>query len=325
MATIFWSCGFEAGDWDYYESLGWWRVNVSTIVTNATSHKRLDGDGGSYALFSEDTTRSPFFGNGGRWLHFWMAPGDDTLRTVTLQLLRYGSYNIEVVFRLDGTIRVNTSTIVAYGKWCPGVPHWIAIEAVLQNSGGTLTVKVDGAQVCSFTGDTQRSAVDGWDQIQFQDTDHRKYLDDIIITTDNELDPRLLPIIKPDGDSTPLELSPSTGTTHYDLVNTIPVVAGYTDTYNAASAVNQEDNYTYTTLTWTPASIEGVVVYSGITRDGSITQGKLYCNGVAGTGQYLAGAGSWFPLTEMWTVDPSDSNPWTKAKIDSFTAGIEFL
>lgn len=322
MATTHWECGFEAGDWAYYALQGWTRVNTVSVITSARAHQSLSGNGGTYCLFSEDTTTSPVFGTGGKWLHFWM--GYYSPNSLRLAFYKASSLTASVYFYSNGTVFINAAGTSTYSDvgWNPYQDHWIAIEAVIQDTGGQITVKIDGVQVVQATGDTQSASTSGWDQIAFLLTDHRKYIDDIIITTDDELPERFIPAIVPNENSTPLELTPSSGT-NWENVSQLPVTA--TTPYNQATAANQEDNYGYGTIGWTPDTIDFVSVNAGVAGDGTITQAELRCNAnLSGSAHTLTGTLTWEAFLDIWGTDPSDSNAWTKAKIDSLTAGIEF-
>lgn len=332
----FWACGFEAGDLTYYTNLGWtFNGGSSAIVTTAGRvHQSIQGRGGSRALDMEDDFDSPVFGVGGRWLHFWAEFGG---KTFSMEFHRGGSANFTVRFESDGVLTLrrgnSNGTVVAAGGYNPALPHWVAIEALLQNAAGQVTVYLDGVQVLQYTGDTQQSGTADWDQLRCEANNVNLAFDDFIITTaaEGQLGEHFLPGMVPDGnDLINSEATSTGGAGSFGNVDEIPPDG---DTSYNEFTVTNKDRYTTANLGWTPASVHCVTVFGYAARDGTLTQAELICatdtggGGVTeafGTIDGLAGAGVYAPWQDTFNVDPDTAAAWTPAGLDDLRVGVRF-
>jgi hypothetical protein len=332
------SCGFEAGDLDYYTDLGWtFSGNNSDIVTTAGRvHQSFNGRGGNQAASFEDDLLSPVFGATGRWFHFWVE-GQTTLTAWAVEFRRAGSANFTVQFNPDGVILLRRgtaiSTIVADGSFSFTVPHWIEIELLSQDAAGICNVYVDGVLAASFTGDTQNSGTAGWDQVFFSSNNINLSVDDIIVTTaaEGQLGERFLPGLAPEGnDLINSEATSTGGAGSFSNVDEIPPDGD--TSYNEFTVANR-DRYTMENLGWTPADVHAVTLFGYAARDGTLTQFELLCATDTGGGgvteafgpiEGLASAGVYAPVQATFNVDPDTAVAWTPAGLDDLRAGGRF-
>jgi hypothetical protein len=323
-------CGFEAGDTDYYEEEGWAFYGSTAVTTTASEvHTTFDGNGGSRALHIDDDVASPYIGTTGRWLQFWWHPVNPSVSYLTVEFVRGGSIQATINFTTAGLVVLNrgASTVLARGTWTPGVDHWIAIEAYLQNSSGVITVYIDGSQVATYTGDTQALALADWDRFQFGDYNKNCSVDDIIVTTNSEgrLAEHIITGLVPNGDDA-TQLTPSTGSDNYALVDEIPQS---TTDYNEATATTEQDTYDVTNLGYTPDSIHCVGLWAYAVRSGAITDAKLVVK--SGTTTDLSSAhglpadGQYAPFNNIWNTDPDTASAWTASGVNAMKAGIQFI
>ena len=289
----FYTEGFEAGDETHYVGRGWIFTGATSTITSTAGqfHQSLQGRGGSYGLFVEDNVIPPVIGVGGRWIHFWMDPVTTDARAITFR--RNSSDNFSVRFDITGlcTLRLGNlnSAIQASAAFNPGVEHWVAIEANIDNTTGQVTVYLNGVQIVQATGDTQSSASnDGWDQFDFDGgTNNNSSYDDIIITTEDEgmLGEHFLIRMDVDGDDS---IASSTGvpddtaSNRYTNVDELTPDGG--TSYNEFTA-GGTDRYTTANLGFTPASVHSVTAVNQAARDGTITQAQtVVATNSSGTG-----------------------------------------
>ena len=335
----FWTCGFEGGDLQYYEDLGWsFDIDVRTAITSLAGevHASLAGRGGTYGLVVGDVATSPAFGYGGRWLHFWLQGVAGVTSGVTFVGAGVSTYSISftgagLILQRRGS---TTSTITAAGGYSAAVGHWIAIEMeAAQSPDGFCNVYVDGVLAVSFSGDTQASAgSSGWNQILIDPSNNTsRAVDDLIITTEEEgrLGEHFLPRMALAGnDSIGSGAGSTGGTGTYANVDEIPPDEG--TSYNEFTSTGT-DRYTTTNLGYTPASIHCVTVLGQAARDGTITQGQTVAasdsggSGVTealGAVSGLGAAGVYAAWQDSFNTDPDTSTAIAEANTGTDFFGI---
>lgn len=305
--------GFEAGDITYYENKGWdWNGDIDS----ATPHQTLAGEGGSYYLETNDSVTGPALpSSDGRWFHFYIRPiGTGPFNTgprFDFQEPGTGSTNASVIFESAGGIEIRrgTSTVVASSTDYinTAVGHWIAIEMHADNSGQA-SVWVDGVEKVTFSGDLQSQSTSGWNRVDITGGNTFVIIDDIIVTTEEEgrLEECYVLPSAPDGDGT-TALTPSTGSTNWELVDEIPPS---TTDYNEATAT-AEDFYTMANLGFTPGRIVCYSLSSYVDRDGTITTGQQGVLSGATTDRKtavtLGASGTYETIQAIWETDPNTS------------------
>jgi len=307
-----WTCGFELGDTASYVTLGW-TGGVDQITSTAGEvHDGWGSRGGTYAFKMLDSGMySPVFGVGGRYIHWWFKYGQAQTQ---FYIYRNGGAAADVVFYGTGYGRVGGGAMNEYFAYNTNVAHWIAWEIDAKNSGGTMTLYIDGVQVASFTGDTTSNANDGFDQIRLAgNTGNRSLWDDIIITTEEE------GMLEGEWFSPPMPCSGNdliqsdSGT--YDNIEDIPPNSSYNEFTSVGAG--KTDRYDTTAIGFTPEDIHCITVFNQGARDGTVTQAQIVCGsdsqggGVQvkeGTINGLGSAGVVVGWQETFTTDPDTSS-----------------
>lgn len=350
MAVLYMT-GWEGGSIAWYQqsqavwTLGGGAWSINTTVANL--HRTSSGVGGAYSLLQSSNASSGIACAAGtvpagtaRWLHYWMlysSPGTNS----TIAVLAVGNTaQASVVFTVGGSVQLYVGTTLVATSASPinvNVGHWVAIEAVCQNVGGILRVYVDGVLFVQFLGDTQNAAVPDWDQIGFgrgaflvstPAIGSAQYIDDVIVTdstTGQVPEHYLLPLV-PTSDSSPLTLTPSTGVTHYNLVDEIP--ANDTD-YNSTAVSGNEDLYGMADLPGGVSSVLAVNFNARVTKDGALTQAQVSvksggANTVYSTAATMPASPSYLDIQYVLDTDPNTATTWSVAGVNAVQAGAKF-
>jgi hypothetical protein len=203
---------------------------------------------------------------------------------------------------------------------------------VAANVGGIINVWVDGVLKASYTGDTQEHAtLADWDSFGFgfnfapsPGISSDGWVDDIIVTDNitGRVAEHYFSTITPDGDSAPLTLTPSTGLTHFNLVNEIPA---NDTTYNGTAVSGNEDLYTMSNP-FASASILTVNVCARATRDGALTNGEISVKSGATTVYsavtLLPASPSYLGIQHLLDTDPDTGVAWTSGGVNAMEAGF---
>ena len=244
-----------------------------------------------------------------------------------LQFLTSGTTQVTVSATTNGVIfatrdvtNLGSSAInaVLINTW-----HAIAIEVVISDTVGRVTVYIDGASVLNLTGqDTANGAVLTCNQLLIGSASGGTstfYLDDLYITdsaTRLTNHPRIETLV-PNADGTPLNWVRSTGTLNYATIDELPVA---TVDFNSASVVGDADEMGLTDLSVTPTSIEEVciVMYASKTDATARTLFPGVKSGATtsdGTAVTLNATGIRYerPLA----TDPNTAAAWTTANVNA--------
>lgn len=193
------ACGFESGDLDFIKSLGFSGAGVDTAtLSQKFVHKGPGGHGGEYSLLALTTFTSPLIGQTCRWFHAWFkreeAGGAQDI-SFTFNAEGFNQFTVRIL--VDGTVQfrrggANSTIVATSGSQLDMTQgHWIAVELVVANAGGTCNLYLgnSGSPFLTFTGDTKASntpTYDGWDQWEFANFVGDAFLDDIIVTDATE-------------------------------------------------------------------------------------------------------------------------------------------
>jgi hypothetical protein len=157
----------------------------------------------------------------------------------------------------------NAATLVATGTTYSIGSVWYILELYIKiHDSGVLTLRVNGIQDCTFSGDTKPGADSDIDTIEFTSTNAiRWYLDDIIINDTTGNAPgntwpsgAYVSGLAPTGAGATTQWNPSTGS-NYACVDEIPPVG--TD-YVSTNNVDQVDSYVLGDLPAAAAIVLGV-------------------------------------------------------------------
>jgi hypothetical protein len=337
--AILYYTGWEAGSIAAYTSqyVALWGGNASINSTAANQHRNLAGEGGNYCVNLDDTWQcaaNTVPAGTARWLHFWWKPG----AFMFVSLTRSGVSQVGILLNEGAaTIYIGATggpLISLYGTHNPNVPHWIAIEAVCQNAGGLVNVFIDDVLVISFSGDTQAHAtLSDWDAWFWGWTggnggffNSGGQIDDVVVTdnTTGKLTEKKVFAITADTDSTPLTLTPSTGTDHSALIDDIPLNDA---DFNNTAVSGSEDNYTWTTIP-TTSSISAVQFSACVTNDSGLTLGQISIKSnvttVYQSAVTLPVSPTFRMISHIQETDPDTAAAWTDGGLAAIEAGIKF-
>jgi hypothetical protein len=181
------------------------------------------------------------------------------------------------------------------GLFASGVEVAIEGEVYIDDTVGRVKVWVDNDLVLNFTGDTQAQATDqisgAWLWSDGNGTS-AVFLDDFWMW-DTDAKPTVAPIrsvqLKPSGDTGTNQWTPSTGTSHFAVVDDATMYDAPTD-YLSGSTVGDVDELALPDLAYSPAQIAAVQVVGmalktdatareinlGVSHNGTISDGPNY-------------------------------------------------
>lgn len=232
--------------------------------------------------------------------------------------------------------RGSTSIATAPGAWSGGVGawHYLEVSATINDTTGTCVVRVDGAVVINFTGDTKNGGTNnsidtvGWGS--YQAGGNPQVMDDVYILdgtgsapwNDFLGDVRIHTLV-PTGAGNSTQLTPSTGS-NYACVDELPYSAS---DYVSSSTAGQKDTYATSDLPGTVGTVYGVQVCAvakktdagarslkTVVRRGSTDYSDSTAAGL-GTGDGT--------VTSLRAVDPSTSAQWTASNVNAMEIGVE--
>ncbi|HTK39491.1 MAG TPA: hypothetical protein VL362_01360 [Patescibacteria group bacterium] len=268
--------------------------------------------GGSYG---SDTYMS-LFGNDGTTLHLRLM-----LNTPTTLCVKRG----------DGTtLATSTNGTFPTSTW-----NYIEMSATIDDTAGTVVVRVNGATVINFTGDTRNGgATTTIDSICLGDVGGNvgprvtTYFDDLYVLDDTGAAPYntflgdvRVRTLTPNAAGSSTQFTPSTGA-NYTTVDEIPYSAS---DYVSSPNVGDRDTYSVSDLSGT-ASIYGIQnnVIAKKTDAGSVSLKPAIKSGATvyyGTPSVLTATDITYYDTRQ--VDPSTSANWTTTGVNSLESGFE--
>lgn len=245
--------------------------------------------------------------------------------------------NVKVTFLGDGSIRAydgaagtlgTTATgIVSTGAW-----YYLEMKVKIDNSTGTVEIKLNGAQVLNLTGlDTQTSTSAVVAEIYLRGFNGvSAYFDDLYICdVAGSLNNDFLGVVAvtalvPDGAGTNTGLTPSTGA-NWQNVDEIP--PDDDTTYNQSTATGQTDTYDFGAAAVT-GTILGVQLTSTIKN---IDVGSVNARNVVRSGGTpaetesgdLALGGTFLMWSTIWEQEPVDATAWTNTNINTSEFGVK--
>jgi len=211
--------------------------------------------------------------------------------------------------------------------------YYFEIKVYHHNTAGTIEMRINGETVYSVTGkDTIYSSYDGGSAYCLYSVEDLTAYDDIYICdgsgTDNNdfLGPIKVETLRPDGDDGTQNWSPSSGSNHYELVNSSNLWQ-LTD-YVEANGANVDDLWTFDNLSKITGNIYAAqVVVSAWTDVPSPQPLQVFCDSNS-TLEYSEtrgiGARVNFPLPHelMLETDPDTANAWTANGLHAASFGI---
>lgn len=297
----------------------------------------------SFALNSSGGHIELAHGTGARYVYFAMLQidGGDAAYYTAVDFMQGGSVQCQLrwnsdtgvitLYRGDGVALLATSSI----SLLRSAFHWIKVDLTATETGRfRVWANQDYATALADSGagvDTRATSTDGFDAVRFRQSVNTvtAHFSDIVVYAGGTTPPdgeQFWYCEVPTGDTAKADLTPSTGSDHYAMVDEDP--ASDSD-YNSTATASQGDRYTHGTLAFTADEISGVMVVSRCTRDGAIIQGRtLWKSGATsanGATITLPGAGSYGFVYDIKGADPNTSADWAQADVEALETGVEFL
>lgn len=317
MARIIeFSDGAERGD------ASWWTSgSASATVTNVLHGTYCYQFGGGSSASAQKTITTPmsefYFKCYVRWpagvSSFTMA-----FRNASTALLTM-AYN-----QAQSRIDISTATTGNTGNNSVTAGVWQCLEVYykIDNAAGEITIKIDGVQVFTFTGDTQPGAATTMDNFALSSGsgETTTYLDDFALDDATWCGLGYYVPMTVSADGTLNEWTPSAGSNYQNVG-----IPASDSTYNSTNLA-KTDEYNLTTVDITGKTVLRVIPWGRVQNSlgGSVNMGLLtyatsYTAVVATPTSF-----AWKPGDE-YTVNPNTTNPWNQTELDALQFHIDTL
>lgn len=213
--------------------------------------------------------------------------------------------------------------------------YYIEIKCTIDNTAGSWEVRADGTVIGSGSGqDTQNQAGSGADQvaIHFRIQNGAALHDDIYIKDDSTyLGDSLVEGLRPDGDGNRTEWTPSSGTSHYVLVDDPAGSPNDTDRVTS-DTVGHDDLYTFadSALTDSNSTIHAVMVQSSAGMEASGTRDLRHrhrdSGGSEDVGATFSVVGTAFDhYFDVFETNPALDVAWSNTNLNASEFGVEVV
>lgn len=261
----------------------------------------------------------------------------------TLLVLREGALShIHIGIDSQNTIYAareqpkSTPTVLGTSPYVLQAGQWIYLEvrATVHDTNGAITVRVNGENVLNLSGiDTRNGGTGVIDQIMLGYTDAwlgaaKGYWDDLYVcdttgTINNDfLGDCRVDTLFPNADGTYTDLTPSTGTSHYALVD--ETAPNATD-FNSSGTVGARDSYAFQDLqALASQTVYGVQVNAALHKDdaGSRSAAPFARSGTTN----VDGAGVALSTSQTYVSQVFETKPgggaWTEANVNAAEFGV---
>lgn len=233
-----------------------------------------------------------------------------------------------------GSTNIGSTTSVSFtaNTW-----YYVEVKMVLDDSTGSVEVKVNGTTHLNLTGvDTNPAAGTVYDQVRWQSgtTSNQSIdIDDMYLLNgaggqyDDFLGDVTVETIRPDGNGNSSQWvgSDADSTDNYLLVDE----ATYDSAdYVQSATTNNKDLYTYGALAAGTGSVKGVVAHGVMQKTASGTQNARQITRIGGTNYNGSSVG----LTttddlhvQVWEESPATTSDWTISEVNGAEFGVEVL
>jgi len=267
----------------------------------------------------------------------------------TADLLTFVSVNNTTNFgvALDGSTHLRVtrngtlvgsagSTVLSTNVW-----YWVWLYVKCADSGRYRVYLDDNSEIAAATGDTRNdSGTNGnlCDRVTmmsstnysmddlyiFDATGTASDGDDVVSGITAADSDRTIPYLLPTSDGNYTQLTPSTGSSHYALVDEVPP---NTTDYNASATNANKDSYGMSNLS-NAAEIDGLVVRAVVQKsDAGAKSGRVFLRSSstdnAGSDESLSTGGTWTRAAWHLAQSPFTSSAWTASEINAMEAGWE--
>lgn len=227
----------------------------------------------------------------------------------------------------NGAVLATGTTALALGAY-----NYIEVKAVIHDTAGAVTVRINGAVEIALTGVDTRNGGTGLMNMVLVGTDFSSvacYYDDLYIcdatgSTNNDfLGDCRVDTLYPSADGTYGAMACSTGTTHCTLVD--EATPNTTD-YVSSATVNAKDSYAFTDLPSLPGTLTvfGVQVSNASLKDdaGARSVANLVRSGSTDAQSATVALGTTLQFNvSMHPTDPATGTAWTTSGVNAMQAG----
>lgn len=239
-----------------------------------------------------------------------------------------GEWRLSAAGRIElyrgGTLLATGTTVLLAATF-----YYIEFKHIILNAAGTLEVRINGSVEVTFAGDTQETANATAEQIGLLDTSASIRVDDFYIydgtgaannnyAGDSQIEAEL-----PDGAGAATAWTTVVGAgTHWQAVNEVPPNGD--TSYVESDTADQIDEYTFTNLTPTSATIPTIQVSMRArkTQAGALNIARMYRSGVTDNqGANVALNTSYTTILEIMETDPVAVGAWTVANLNAAQFG----
>lgn len=321
--------GFEFGTNDLLNtgSIGTTHVRSGTYALQGT-----DAAAWMYHLSDALTQQTEFYFRAA----FYIASGGlGTVMQPIINFLSLGGATSSRITYQNGTWDLDRgTTTMASGSKVIVEETWYLLEfyGKYANSGGVYTLRIDGSEVATYSGDTYGGSYPGRIGFGTFANDTNTWWDDVgvnDVTGANDVswlgDGKII-LIKPNGAGASTDLTPSAGS-NYQCVDDLPYDS---DTTYVESDVNLEDDL-YNLEACGLGSVD-ILQVQAIAMARKVGASTLDCQ----TGVYAGSTEDWSasisPTTnytyckgDIHRVNPDDSAAWAVADIDALQAGFKVV
>lgn len=313
--------------WASAGSLQAGRVSGKSLSIGSTANNQIQ--------FASDTVTTKTIGIG-----VWRSNNNFNTVICTFRETSSSTPHIAVRINDSGLLQVYAAnTLHATGSTALNINQWYYVELTftVHNSTGSYTLKLNGVNELTASGIDTQGSTNGYVRwLDFGYTSGSGWspdtlrLDDIYITDNTGshntgfLGQCVVEVIYPDGDATPNDFAPNSGTSHFDRVN-----QAQTDddtTYLEDNVSGQREMFTYGAIATTGA-IYGVQAVAGVrVTDGSSVglNSVISSDGttVVGSTHTISGT-SYGRVVDLYETDPDTSDLWLQAALNLATFGFE--
>lgn len=249
-----------------------------------------------------------------------------------------GTTQIAIYRLTSGALQVYNGSFTVLGATAGGVladsiAHYVEVKIKFHGSTGTVDIRIDGVSVLSLTGKNTIGSANAYANLVTlfgAATFVNCYYDDFYIcdalgsTNNNFLGDVRIDTIYPTSDGNYSQFTPSTGSTHYTLVDE---TAPNTTDYNDGAAVGDRDSYGMGNLSALASqTVYGVQVNAAIVKDdaGAKSVATFVRSGSTnGDGASAALSTSQVYVSQVFETDPNGSIAWTESSVNAMEAGVK--
>lgn len=250
-------------------------------------------------------------------------------------IMNFGSQTLSYM-RVDynGTVLGTSSVVLSNWTW-----YYIELKVVIDNSAGTVLLKVDGVEEINLTSqDTQNGSTAEISSVRFgsgvsgTDAGLDPRFDDIVIGDGSGTDATdllgecAIELLSPDGAGNYAQWTPSAGS-NYQNVDEAPSSSDGDTTYNSSSTAAQKDTFTTGNLVVTSGNVRAVQVgYIARREDGGgrTIRSMIRTSSTDASGTSVYTPSSYIHRHDIFENDAGGTD-WTISSVNAMEIGYELV